>query len=137
MVDSNVIFSGLLYAGKPSKILGLLRKRKLKLVMPIDQLNEIRSVFRRRVSYKEYAIDIFLKVVKPGIIPDRKYRRLMPYASKLVRDKKDAPILACALAVEPEYFITGDIDFHTDEIKREINVVTSTEFLKEIRARHR
>ena len=132
MLDSNVVFSGLLYARKPSEILRFLRKRKLKLVMPTDELDEIRSVFGRRVSYKEYVIDIFLKIMKPEIISDKKYRRLIPDASKLARDEKDIPILACALAVKPEFFVTGDKDFHTKEVKREINVITPAEFLKKI-----
>lgn len=132
MVDSNIIFSGLLYAGEPSEILRVLRKRGLRLLIPADELDEIRAVFRRKVSYREYLLGAFLKTAKTRIIPTQRYRGLIPKAVKLIRDKKDAPILACALAVRPDYFVTGDKDFLTEEIQYKVNTITPSRFLKEI-----
>ena len=132
MVDSNVIFSGLLYAGGPSEVLRVLRKRGLRLLIPADELDEIRAVFMRKVSYREYLLSTFLKMTKTRIIPTKRYRDLIPKAAKLIKDKKDAPILACALAVRPDYFVTGDKDFLTEEIQHKINTITPSRFLKEI-----
>lgn len=133
MVDSNVLFSGLLYPGRPSEVLKLLGRRRLRLLIPADELDEIRTVFRRKVSYKEYLLDGFLKLVNARIIPAKRYRGFIPSAVELIKDKKDAPILACALAVKPDYFITGDKDFLTKEIRKRINTITSVEFLGKIR----
>jgi putative PIN family toxin of toxin-antitoxin system len=130
MVDSNIIFSGLLYSGKPSEVLGLLRGRGFRLLLPADELDEIRTVFRRKVSYKEYLLEDFLKMTKAKIIPAKKYRGLIPTAAELIEDKKDAPILACALAVKPDYFITGDRDFLTRGIREKINALSPSEFLR-------
>jgi putative PIN family toxin of toxin-antitoxin system len=132
MVDSNIIFSGLLYPGKPSEIIRLFRRREFRLLVPVDELDEIRAVFRGKVSYKEYLLDGFLKMTKAKIIPAKKYRRFIPTAAKLARDKKDAPILACALATKPDYFITGDKDFLTKEIRERVNAVSPGEFLEKI-----
>ena len=133
MVDSNVLFSGLLLKGKPFKILELIRKRRLKLIIPIDQLNEIYEVFVKEVSDKTSVLDSFLLLIKPRIIMDKEYSRFIMEASELIEDRKDVPILACALAVKPAYFITGDKDFHTEKIKERIKVVTPSDFLNEIK----
>jgi len=117
MVDSNVLFSGLLFKGKPSKVLELIRKRRLKLIIPIDQLNEIYEVFAKEVSDKTSLLDSFLLLIKPRIIMDKEYSRFIREASGLIEDRKDIPILACALAVKPTYFITGDKDFHVKKSK--------------------
>ncbi|MDI6820497.1 MAG: putative toxin-antitoxin system toxin component, PIN family [Candidatus Hodarchaeaceae archaeon] len=133
LVDSNIIFSGLLYTGKPSEILKLLGKRRLRLLIPVDELEEIRAVFRRKISYREYLLDNFLRMVGARVIPAKRYLDLIPSAAKLIGDKKDAPILACALAVRPDYFITGDKDFSTKEVREKVNAVTPAEFLNEIK----
>jgi putative PIN family toxin of toxin-antitoxin system len=134
MVDSNIIFSGLLYPGKPSEIIRLFGRREFGLLIPADELDEIRAVFRRKVSYKEYLLDGFLKMTKAKIIPTKRYRRFIPTAVKLTRDKKDAPILACALAVKPDYFITGDKDFLTREVREKVNAVSTGEFLERLKS---
>ncbi|MCP8320906.1 MAG: PIN domain-containing protein [archaeon] len=134
MVDSNILFSGLLFKGKPFKVLELIRKRKLKLIIPIDQLNEIYEVFAKEVSDKTSLLDSFLLLVKPRIIMDEEYSRFIAEASELIDDRKDIPILACTLAVKPTYFITGDKDFHIEKIKEKIRVATPGDFLIEIKA---
>lgn len=133
MVDSNVLFSGLLFKGKPFKVLELIRKLRLKLIIPIDQLNEIYEVFVREVSDKTGLLDSFLLLIKPRVIMDKEYSRFIREASELIEDRKDIPILACALAVKPAYFVTGDKDSHREKIKGKIRVVTPSEFLNEIK----
>ena len=135
MVDSNIIFSGLLYLGKPSEILRLLQKRGLKFLIPADELDEIRAVFRGKVSYREYMLNGFLKIVRARVIPVKRYSGLIPSAMELIKDKKDTPILACALAVKPDYFVTGDKDFLTREVREKVNTITPAEFLREIGSR--
>jgi len=134
MVDSNILFSGLLFKGKPFKVLESIRKRRLKLVIPIDQLNEIYEVFVKEVSNKTSLLDSFLLLIKPRVIMDEEYSRFIREASRLIDDRKDIPILACALAIKPTYFVTGDKDFHKEKIKGKIRVVTPSEFLIEIKA---
>jgi len=72
----------------------------------------------------------FLKMAGAKIVPAKKYRGFIPAATELIRDKKDAPILACALAVKPDYFVTGDKDFLTKEIREKVNTLAPSEFLR-------
>lgn len=129
MVDSNVIFSGLLYPGKPSEVLDMLGKRGFRFFIPADELVEISTVFKRKVSYKEYLLIGFLKAANAKVIPAKKYRNLIRTATKLIEDKKDAPILACALVVKPDYFVTGDKDFLKKEVREKVNALVPSEFL--------
>ncbi len=54
-------------------------------------------------------------------------------AQKLMRYKKDVPILASVLYANPDYFLTGDAHFHTEGIKKIVNVVTAKDFLNLIK----
>jgi len=133
MVDSNIVFSGLLYSGKPSEVLSLLRGRGFRILIPVDELDEIRTVFKRKVSYKGYLLESFLEMTKAKIIPTKKYRGLISTAAGLIKDKKDAPILACALAVKPDYFVTEDKDFLTRDIREKVSTLSPSEFLRRCR----
>lgn len=73
MVNSNIFFSGLIYRGKPFKILKLVEMDKFRLIIPADQVNETYTVFKRKVSFKIYLLDHFLKIVKLKIIKEKRY----------------------------------------------------------------
>lgn len=72
-------------------------------------------------------------MTKTKIIPIKKYRRHISAATELIEDKKDAPILACALAVKPDYFVTGDKDFLTRDIREKVNILSPSEFLRRLK----
>jgi predicted nucleic acid-binding protein len=42
-------------------------------------------------------------------------------ARSLIRDPKDAAILASAMEANPEIFISGDLDFHTLNVRSVVN----------------
>jgi len=44
-------------------------------------------------------------------------------------NKKDVPILVSALKASPDFFITGDKDFNSEEIKKMLNVIKTRDFL--------
>lgn len=48
-----------------------------------------------------------------------------------IRDPKDFPLLASTLIAKPDLFISGDKDFHTDEIKEFLVVYTPADFLRD------
>lgn len=50
-------------------------------------------------------------------------------AKGLIRDPKDAAILASAMDASPEIFISGDLDFHTTEVRSVLNVLTTRDAL--------
>jgi predicted nucleic acid-binding protein len=54
-----------------------------------------------------------------------------PYSIPDIRDEKDIPILVSIVIAEPDILITGDKDFHTDEIKEYISVYTPSDFFRD------
>lgn len=46
-------------------------------------------------------------------------------------DKKDTPILVSAILAEPDIMISGDKDFHTQEIREYFAVYTPADFLRD------
>lgn len=47
-----------------------------------------------------------------------------------IRDPKDLPILVSAMVAQPDIIVTGDLDFHTPEIKEYFTVMTPADFLR-------
>ena len=54
-------------------------------------------------------------------------------AENIIRDKKDAVILAAAIENTPDAFVSGDKDFHTQEVRRVINVVSTVEAIEMVK----
>jgi predicted nucleic acid-binding protein len=48
----------------------------------------------------------------------------------MVGEGNDGKVLAAALAVEPDYFVTGDEGFFADAVEKQTNVVTTHEILE-------
>jgi uncharacterized protein len=47
-------------------------------------------------------------------------------AKLLIRDPKDAIILASVIDAKPDIFVSGDLDFHTLDVRALINVMNTT-----------
>ncbi|MEM2088462.1 MAG: putative toxin-antitoxin system toxin component, PIN family [Thermoproteota archaeon] len=129
MVDSNVIYSGLVFKGKPARVLKVILDGKLRLVIPEDQLEELYVLFKRKSPDSLYLLEAYVSLQRVKIVSAEKYLKKIKTALKLTRDKKDAPYIACALLIKPKYLVTGDKDFQTETIKRRLNILTPREFL--------
>ena len=46
-----------------------------------------------------------------------------------IRDIHDVPILSSALLCKPDYLVTGDYDFFTEEIRGQLQVISPGDFL--------
>lgn len=132
MLDSNVIFSGIVFGGKPASLLKIILNEGFRLVIPEDQIEELYRLFKRKLPKQLYLLEAYIALQRSKIVPANRYSRKIRTALRLIRDKKDAPLLACALLIKPKYFITGDKDFHVESIKRNVNVLTPEEFIKNI-----
>lgn len=131
MVDTNVLFSGLFFKGKPHRVLEIIRKKHL-LILSQDIVEEMHELINTEFPNKRFVFDSFVFLTKHKFIHKIK-QKYFKEAKDLIRDEKDIPILAAVLMTKPDWFVTGDPDFHTSRIKERINVVTPHEFLKKIR----
>ena len=66
------------------------------------------------------------------IVKEKYYKRNIGRAKKLIRKEKDSKILAAVLAINPDYFVTGDKDFHNFKIKQLVPVRYTKEVLEDL-----
>jgi predicted nucleic acid-binding protein len=135
-VDTNILLSGIFFEGNESNILDMV---ELDLITSEDAIVELRRVVRRKLKYlKERTFEIAHAETEKAltdivVIPRRKYSHKLKEAEFLIKHKKDIPILAAVLYVKPDYFLTGDAQFFTDNIKSIVNVITAGDFLAKIK----
>ncbi len=93
---------------------------------------ETRTVLSRKFPGREYILDEMLKMlpVEMAAVPSREK---ISKAENILRDAKDAVILAAAIENAPDAFVSGDKDFHTQEVKRAINVVSTARALEMVK----
>jgi putative PIN family toxin of toxin-antitoxin system len=135
-LDTNVLISGIFFEGNESKVLDMV---EIDLITCEDVVEELRRVVLKKLKYlKERTLEIALSETEKAlsdieIIPRNKYNHKIQEAQKLMRYKKDVPILASVLYANPDYFLTGDAHFHTEGIKKIVTVVTAKDFLNLIK----
>ncbi|MBC7811370.1 MAG: putative toxin-antitoxin system toxin component, PIN family [Burkholderiales bacterium] len=129
ILDTNVVVSGLMWAGPPSKILEAARDEQIQLIATdvlIAELLDVlsRSKFERRLNAMGKTVEAFMtnyralvKLVEPAAI------------QPVSRDPDDDDILACAVAGKADYIVTGDDDLLILEQYQGIQIVEVSQFL--------
>ena len=135
-VDTNILLSGIFFEGNESRILDLV---EVDLVTSEDVVEELRRVVRKKLKYlKERTYEIAIAetekaITDISIIRREKYGHILKEAAAMITHKKDIPILAAVLYSKPDYFLTGDSHFFTENITRIVNVATAKDFLAKIK----
>lgn len=109
-LDSNVLFSAL-YSTKGStvNILNLFIAGKLKAVISQQVLEEVARNMKAKLPQTLPAFQDFLLDTPPIIVTNPSPEEVNEW-SELI-NFEDAGILASAVAVQPDYFVTGDKHF--------------------------
>lgn len=135
LIDTNILVSGLVFLKRNEhKILKLAEDRKIVLILPEFVLEEGRMVLARSFPGHEALLDAFLTRVEHTVLP---WNEIGPSASvyeKKVRDKKDAPLQASAVAAKPDFTVTGDAALREDmkrcsEVAGITKICSSRQFL--------
>lgn len=131
MLDTNVLISGMVFHGPERRLLDTILKNDHVLVLCEQAEREAETVLLRKFSVSERFLQNFLRLFRvervslPSLAEIERVRGL-------IRDPKDAPILAAAIIARPDLFVTGDKDSHTPEIKKLIPVQTTSQALGSI-----
>ena len=135
-LDTNVLLSGIFFEGNESVILD---STGLDLITSEDAVVELQRVVKKKLKYlRERTFEIAVTETEKAltditVIQRKKYSHKIKEAEFLVKHKKDIPILAAVLYAKPDYFVTGDAHFFTDNIKSVVNVITARDFLAKIK----
>ncbi len=127
--DTNVLLSGLIFRGNEARALELAIQGRIRLVLSQFVLQEAMEVLRTKFSSHVRVLDAFLDLVEYELVPEPSPQSLY-YASSLLRDPDDAPILAAVLDSKPDCALIGDKDLLTDAIRLIAPVQTCAEYLR-------
>ena len=134
-IDTNIIISGTFFSGPEAE---LLSQSGLRLVTADVCKEELLKVTREkfdqfgsetsRVAVKE----VEKSLIDIDFIPKEEYAQELEKAKTLINGENDRRILAAALYVKPDYFITGDKDFQSEEIQNILPMKSTRKVLEEL-----
>jgi len=129
VVDTNVLISGSLWQGPSAQLLEAVAAGKAELVLSPDLLAEFAGVIARpkfigRVAAKGTTANALARklseevtIIAPAPLP------LPPE----LRDPKDLPVLACAVAARADAIVSGDDDLLTLKSFQNIPIISARE----------
>jgi uncharacterized protein len=126
VVDTNVVVSSLLRAGKPRKVIAaILKNDSFDWVISEEIRKEYEDVICRPKFHlpSDVIEDLFRIFSSLTLIDDSNVKAEFP------RDPTDEKFLRCCLASGAKYFITGDGDFRETKQIGQTLVISSSDFL--------
>ena len=130
VLDTNVVFSALLWRGKPYQLLDALRRRPdVYLFSSPALLEELADVLARPLAAKRLALigttvnevlalyRTVVEVVEPALAP------------RVVRDADDDRVIAAALAAHAAFIVSGDDDLLSIGSYQGIRIINAAEAL--------
>ena len=133
VADTNIVVSGFLFGGLPLRVLDAGRSDIIELCTSQALLHEFAEVIERPHFDRKFA--------ETGI---SRRRMVSDYAEistvitptklsgQISRDPDDDEVIACALAADCEFIVTGDNDLLVLKEHRGIKIATAAEFLREL-----
>ena len=134
VIDHNLFVSGLLWPGKPGRLLAAVADGQIRLFLTQELLTELREVLQR----EKFAARLALKQLTPerALTTAQAAARIVQAAPipapPSLRDLDDLPVLACAVAAGVDAIITGDKDLLSLKSFAGIPIIDATEALKRV-----
>ncbi len=128
MLDTNVLISGIFFSGPPAQILTAWRAGKVQLIVSTEIFEEYWRVGEKLAQkYTDINIEPILRL----IIQNAELIQAAALPEPVSRDPDDDKLLACALAGNVEFIVSGDNDLLTISGYRGVNVLSPRAFLSE------
>lgn len=126
ILDTNVLVSGILFGGRPREVIRLALKGHITAYLSPDTLREFRDViarpkFRLPSEFVHTVIEE-LQAAMPMVFP----RDIVPVVAE---DPDDDAVIACAVASNADFIITGDPHLLAIGRYQRIVIVTPAEYL--------
>jgi putative PIN family toxin of toxin-antitoxin system len=134
VVDTNTLLSGSLWDGPSAQLLDAVGRGQAVLVMSPDLLAEFAEV----VSRPKFAPRILARHTTPADLVEKlllEITLISPPPMALptdLRDPKDLPVLACAVAADTDAVVSGDKDLLTLREFQGIPIINAREALQKL-----
>lgn len=125
VLDTNIIISGLVFRGKPGRILELAADGALACVTSDSLRSEVEDVLARKFSWSAAMIVTAcepLWTLAEWVMPSR--------VITACSDPDDNRVLECAAEAEVHFIVTGDHHLLTMKRFEDITILTAEEFLQ-------
>ena len=132
VIDTSVMISALLWRGLPHNLIELAEADLIKLCATREMLIELQEVLQRpKFAPRIRKLHTTVKELMNGIITLAELYPQVPPLKVVKEDPDDDMFIACALAAEAHYIISGD--HHLLKLKEfsGIPIVTVKEFLEQ------
>ncbi|MDD5701330.1 MAG: putative toxin-antitoxin system toxin component, PIN family [Dehalococcoidales bacterium] len=131
-LDTNVIFSGIYSSqGAPGAILKHFVEGRISVVVSQQVLEEVIRTIKEKLPEALPALKRLLVNAPPEVGAAPSPEAIQRWTNEIHPD--DAIILSTAIAVKPDYFITGDSHFLENQTIRDragLDIMTPAQFLK-------
>ena len=128
ILDTNVFISGIFWSGPPYKILKAWQHRKLGLVVSqdiIDEYDRVSKALSKQYPNIDLSPFIGLLAINSKMYAPSKLNE------QISRDLDDDKFIACALAANVKYIISGDQDLLTISDYQGISIIKPGVFVKQ------
>lgn len=122
MLDTYTLIAGIVFGGNERKLLHAIYLNKAILIVNEYVVLETKTILKQRFPGFEKLFDDLLQLLQVEATP-LPPQESVGEAREIIRDPKDAVVLAAAMAAKPDLFVSGDLDFHTSDVKLLINVM--------------
>ena len=107
VLDTNVLVSGVFFGGPPGKVLEAWRDGQVEVVVSREIIEEYVRV-GHRLSSRFPGVD--MKPVLDLLVASAMLVKAPPLPELVCRDSDDDKFIACAVAAEAKYVVSGDND---------------------------
>lgn len=126
VVDTNIFVSGIFWYKASYDILNLWRDGKIKLVISLEMLEELRRVLMNfKIRLPVDTIDMQIDLIKENSILVEPVERF-----SVVKDSSDNKFVECAVAGDASYIITYDKELLKLDGFRNIKIIKPEEYLR-------
>lgn len=127
LFDTNILIAAFLTEGLCWKLLIKANKKEFLLFTSPYILNEFKDKLSNKFGFSQNEINEAINLITEiAEVIDHKVKNIE--IKGICRDKKDDTILACAVASDVDYLVTGDIDLLILKTFKEIKILSPREF---------
>ena len=127
LLDTNVLISAHVFGGIPQQVYNLVLEKQIEAVTSRILIAELIETLTKKFDFELVRIEQFEKIIK------KHFKMVYPNQTvAILRDNDDNRVLEAAVKGRCSYIITGDKDLLELGGYKGINILTPTEFLKEI-----
>ena len=125
-MDANVLISGLIFHGNENKLLDLGEAGEFEVTLSPLLLEEVRRTLQRKFDRSASEADEQVRRIQGWV----EVREPTVEVVGVARDPNDNHVLACCLACQADYLVTGDRDLLSLGTFRGTAIVTGAQFLR-------